>query len=62
MRRCLMFDRLGEYVSRAIALRLLAKWTDQEVQDQLLELAAAFERLADYTEKREQTMGPTAAN
>jgi hypothetical protein len=38
-----MFDRLGEYLSRAVALRLLAKRTAYpEVEDQLLVLAAAF--------------------
>jgi len=50
-----MFDRLGEYLSRAVALRLLAKRTAYpEVEDQLLVLAAAFERLAEHAEKREQ--------
>ena len=58
-----MFDRLGEYLSRAVALRLLAKRTAYpEVQDQLLELAAAFERLAEYTEKREQAVLPTPSD
>jgi hypothetical protein len=38
-----MFDRLGEYLSRAVALRPLAKRTAYpEVEDQLLVLAAAF--------------------
>ena len=54
-----MFDRLGEYVSRAVALRLLAKRTAHpEVQDQLLELAVAFERLANYAEKRQHAALP----
>jgi len=50
-----MFDRLGEYLSRAVALRLLAKRTAYpEVEDQLLVLAAAFERLAEHADKQEQ--------
>ena len=58
-----MFDSLGEYLSRAVALRLLANRTAYpEVQDQLLELAAAFERLAEYAEKREQAARPIASD
>ena len=58
-----MFDSLGEYLSRAVALRLLARRTaHSELQDQLLELAAAFERLAEYTEKREPTVLPTPSD
>jgi hypothetical protein len=50
-----MFEKVGEYVSRAVALRILARRTAHpEVEDQLLELAAAFEPLAEYAEKREQ--------
>jgi hypothetical protein len=58
-----MFDRLGEYVSRAAALRLLARRTAHpEVEDQLILLAAAFERLAEHAEKREQAERSAASD
>lgn len=58
-----MLDRLVEYLSRAVAVRLLAKRTAYpEVEDQLLVLAAAFEDLAEHGEKREQEHLPVPSD
>ena len=45
-------SRVGEYLSRAAAMRQLASQTKYpEVRSRLLLMAAGFERLADQVEK-----------
>ena len=57
-----MFDRVGEYLRRATALRLLSRRTEYpEIREQLLVFAAAFDRLAQEAEKWEAAGHPRAA-
>ena len=56
-------SRAGEYLSRAVELRQLARNTRYpEVRTRLVMMAAGFERLADQVERWENASLATAAN